>query len=152
MYSYDAAGRVKIRVLGNGLTQSYAYYPWNQQAGRMKNLVTGTLQNLAYQYDPAGNITQIFDSLAGETQVYTYDNLDRLTSWTMNNLLQESYTYNATTGNLTGKAGVTLTYTDGNHDHAVTGAGGNSYGYRCNGKSSSKVGEKRLANVWANSG
>ena len=57
----------------------------------------------------------------------------------MNNLLQESYTYNASTGNLTGKAGVTLTYTDGNHDHAVTGAGGNSYGYDSNGNQITRV-------------
>ena len=144
--NYDAAGRVTSRALGNGLTQSYAYYGWSEkvnstigQGGRLKTLSTGSLQNLAYQYDLAGNITQIFDSLAGETQVYTYDNLDRLTSWTMNNLLQESYTYNATTGNLTGKAGVTLTYTDGNHDHAVTGAGGNSYGYDSNGNQITRV-------------
>jgi YD repeat-containing protein len=144
--NYDAAGRVTSRALGNGLTQSYTYYGWSEkvnstigQGGRLKTLSTGSLQNLAYQYDPAGNITQIFDSQAGETQVYTYDPLDRLTSWTMNNLLQESYTYNATTGNLTGKAGVTLSYTDSNHDHAVTGAGGNSYGYDANGNQTTRV-------------
>ncbi len=57
----------------------------------------------------------------------------------MNNLLQESYTYNGTTGNLTGKAGVTLSYTDSNHDHAVTGAGGNSYGYDANGNQITRV-------------
>jgi YD repeat-containing protein len=132
--NYDAAGRILSRTLGNTLPQSYAYYPWNQQAGRMQNLVTGTLQNLTYQYDAAGNITQIEDSVARETQDFVYDTLDRLTEWKLNGNPQERYTYNGTTGNLTGKAGVTLSYTDSNHDHAVTGAGGNSYGYDANGK------------------
>jgi RHS repeat-associated protein len=45
----------------------------------------------------------------------------------------ESYGYNSATGNLDAKAGVTLQYTDSNHKHAVTSAGGNNYTYDANG-------------------
>ncbi|MBI4760292.1 MAG: hypothetical protein HY780_03655 [Chloroflexi bacterium] len=83
--TYDSASRPRTRALGSGLTQTYTYYPWNQQGGRLQTLATGSLQNLTYAYDANGNILSIADTVNNETQTFTtYDALDRLTSWTLN--------------------------------------------------------------------
>ncbi|PWH13850.1 MAG: hypothetical protein DDG60_09040, partial [Anaerolineae bacterium] len=101
--SYDSAGRLTGRALGNGLSQTYAYYPWNQQGGRLQTLSIAGLQNLNYQYDLVGNITRIENPIAAETQTYAYDALDRLTGWTLFTSAQtrsEIYGYDPQTGNL----------------------------------------------------
>jgi predicted Abi (CAAX) family protease len=70
-----------------------------------------THQDLRYTYDKNGNITQILDYVSADpqtgdplTQDFEYDALDRLTSAGAANGTQgnysESYTYDATTGNL----------------------------------------------------
>ena len=134
----DAAGRTTQRVLGNGLTQAYSYYPWTQQGGRLQNLVTGTLQNLAYSYDAVGDILSITDALHGpQTQAFSYDVLQRINSagatGGSDGLYSETYGYDANTGNLSSKGGVNYTY-NSNHPHAVGSlSNGNSYSYDANG-------------------
>ncbi|MBV6397148.1 MAG: hypothetical protein HFACDABA_02753 [Anaerolineales bacterium] len=132
---YDARGR----TLGNGLTQNYTYYAWNQQGGRLQTLSTASLQNFTYQYDAVGNINSISDSINSQTQTFTYDALDRLITagatgdTSQGGYATETYGYDATTGNLSTKAGVTYTY-DVNHKHAVASlSNGNSYSYDANG-------------------
>ena len=61
-----------------------------------------------------------------------------MTSWNLNGTT-ESYTYNATTGNLSIKGGLSLLYTDISHAHAVTSAGGNTYEYDANGNQKKRV-------------
>jgi len=52
----------------------------------------------------------------------------------------ETYTYNASTGNLETKAGATLTYNDAAHVHAVTSlSNGNTYQYDVNGNQTTRV-------------
>jgi|GEM_PF-1068994 len=134
--TYDFTGRMTERMLGNGLSQTYNYYAWNQQGGRLQSLTTTGLQNLSYQYDLVGNITQIQDSIATETQTFGYDALDRLTGWTLvetTRTTQETYTYDLATGNLASKAGTALLYGDTDHAHAATAMGGNTYTYDANG-------------------
>ena len=102
------------------------------------------LLSLHYDYDSGGNITEIEDYKMGinaqtpQEQDFSYDNLNRLLSASASNgtagNYSESYTYNATTGNLASKGGVTYTYTDTLHAHAVTGFGSNyRYEYDFNG-------------------
>ncbi len=110
---YDSSGRLLNRTLGSGLIQNFVYYTWDQQGGRLQFINAGTsgdatsLQNLGYSYDPAGNVQQIADSVAGETSVYTYDALNRLKSWTLNDVTQETDDYNAD-GNLWHKGSQSL--------------------------------------------
>ena len=133
-------------ALGNGLTQTDQYYPWNQQGGRLYGITAvhipdqTNVQALNYGYDLGGNITTISDNVNSEVQSYGYDALNRLTSWTLNNGQPENYGYSDTTGNLSSKAGVTLQYTDGNHDHAVTQTNNNPYAtYDANGNQVTRV-------------
>jgi RHS repeat-associated protein len=133
---YDAAGRVDLRQLGSSglINQDYSYFDWDVWcgAGRLQQIQTGideptSLQYLQYTYDANGNVLTIQDYKAGspQTQTFTYDALDRLSTAKAENGTYgyysiQSYTYNGTTGNLSSKAGVSLTYGDSNHDHAVT--------------------------------
>ena len=105
--AYDSAGRMTSRALGNGLTQTHTYNAWNVQGGRLHNLNVGSLQNINYTYDPAGNITQIQDLTAAQTQSFAYDSLNRLTSANAAGgavgTYDEAYTYDLASGNLASK-------------------------------------------------
>jgi YD repeat-containing protein len=150
--NYDDVGRMTNRQLGNGLTQTYSYYQWDEaalvdnqsiaQGGRLKSTSVGTIQSLGYIYDAAGNIRTITDAIDGETQSFSYDSLNRLVSATATNgsaPYSETYGYNNLTGNLENKGGVSLEYNDPLHRHAATNAGGNTYSYDSNGNMVSRA-------------
>ncbi len=104
------------------------------------------LQDLRYTYDAMGNVLTLQDywnnNGGPQTQTFTYDALYRLTSAQVvgglfGNYNLESYSCNATSGNLESKAGVSYTYGDASHAHAVTSlSNGNSYQYDPNGNMS----------------
>ncbi|MBV6396394.1 MAG: tRNA nuclease WapA [Anaerolineales bacterium] len=140
---YDSAGRMTSRELGNGITQAYEYYPWNQQGGRLKTLAAETLQNMTYIYDSVGNISSISDSVNSLTQSFGYDALDRLTSASASGTpaqgaYSETYQYDPVTGNLKIKGDMTLDYLDSSHVHAVTNANSNTYSYDSNGNQTTR--------------
>ena len=65
------------------------------------------------------------DGKTGQTEAYTYDNLDRLTSYTVNGATATTFDYNSI-GNITSNSRVG-TYSYGNSKpHAVTGIAGNA--------------------------
>ncbi len=150
--SYDEAGRMISRVLGNGKTQTYTYYGWtetsgdNAKGGLLKSIQVNGLQNLSYQYDAGGNITKITDAIAVQDQTFTYDSINRLTSAQATGSTgggdggyNETYGYDSATGNLNSKAGNNYTYGDSAHPHAATQMGSNSYSYDSNGNMTTRT-------------
>jgi len=130
------------------LLTDYVYYAWTTAngRGRLSEIKTGTtgdatsLQSLVYQYDAVGNVTQIDDYKAGLPQYHTfqYDALNRLTQaqasgGSYGDYGADTYQYSFS-GNLTSKAGQTLSYTDTLHAHAVGAvSNGDWFTYDANG-------------------
>jgi RHS repeat-associated protein len=144
---YDEAGRIKSMDYGASVVRkTFNYFPFNTaiQGGLLDTAVTTRLsdnvplQSFKYTYNENANVSTILDNLAGpQTQTFGYDSINRLTSAVVTGgtegVYNESYQYDANTGNLSVKAGVTYTY-DPNHPHAVASlTNGNSYGYDENG-------------------
>ncbi len=106
------------------------------------------VQRNEYQYDKFGNLTRREDVKRAVVETFTYDNLNRLTSSSVQNgtgasVLQESVTYSAN-GNIGAKTdvgGVTGTYTySATKIHAVTSAYGYGMSYDANGNLLTRTG------------
>jgi len=83
----------------------------------LQGITTGNVQNLGYSFDPAtSNLLSRRDNLRGLTEVFGYDNLDRLTS--VSGPAPVTMTY-ASNGNIQSKTPVG-SYTYGTKPHAVT--------------------------------
>jgi RHS repeat-associated protein len=163
--TYDEAGRIANLYLGLSgsnpiLTRAYTYYSWTTTTtgGRLNSMVTTNaasvqLQNLTYNYDKDGNITQITDSAHTETSNFGYDALNRLTGMTVSgqNSLNDVFTYDASTGRIASKgpSGSALTYTyDTTHLNAVASLGGNkTYTYDQNGNQVTRAIESGTYNL-----
>jgi hypothetical protein len=74
--------------LGNNLTTYYGYWGYSGTYdnnsggyyGRLWRIKTGTLQDTNYTWDGTGNLIQRQDLIAGETESFSYDFLDRLST------------------------------------------------------------------------
>ena len=141
---YNGLGQVTLMELGGTDLDLETSYGYRADNFRLQSLVTtgpgGTLQNLSYTYDDAGNVWSITDGTnGGQVQHFRYDALDRLThAWTSGGgqgSYDHTYEYNAI-GNITYRSDVGhYDYPDPGQPrpHAVTAAGGNSYAYDANG-------------------
>ena len=116
--------------LGNGLITQRGY---DNQTGRVGNILTGTLQNQAFQFDPLGNLTSRSDAVRAVTQNFQYDTLNRLTQASGDGPTV-SLAYDAL-GNLTAKSDAGA-YVYGARPHAVasiSGAINTTFTYDANG-------------------
>jgi RHS repeat-associated protein len=74
---YQPFGPLQSLTYGNGLVWTRSF----DLDGRLTGQTTGTLQSLAYAYDPVGNLTGLTDGLnSANNQTFGYDALDRLVS------------------------------------------------------------------------
>ncbi len=168
--TYDAAGRVDLCKLGAAslyanptLLIDADYFPWNTPngQGRLQRLKSGTyatptsLQDFSYTYDALGKRPEHRQrqGRGNPDPAFSYDPLQRLISsaasgGTEGGYPLESYSYNSTTGNLSGKGGVTYSYAAQasscpqgalSKPHAVTGAGTNTFCYDQNGNMVKRV-------------
>jgi RHS repeat-associated protein len=134
----DALFRETQATLGNGLVESRTYDKANLLLKTIKTGTGGSIQDLAYQWDWVGNLTQREDLNAQKLEDFTYDKLNRLTTHELNSSVILTVTTNAM-GNIGSKSDVGTTYTYGENGagpHAVTtitGIQSNTYGYDDNG-------------------
>ena len=138
--SMNADGQVTWEALGNTVDTIRAYNP---STGLIEAISTGSMggvQSLSYDFDALGNLKQRIDDNQGATENFLYDDLNRLTSAELVEFaLTKTYQYNAI-GNITHKSdvsGIDYVYpasgANSVRPHAVTTAGGNTYGYDANG-------------------
>ena len=117
--SLDAEGHLLQQTYGNRVVTQTSFNPGNGRVTGILAGVGGGIQNLAYQYDPVGNVTSRQDANVNLTETFGYDNLNRLTSTTVNGLpgiSNVSMTYDAL-GNLTSRSDV------GRYQYRASGSG-----------------------------
>jgi RHS repeat-associated protein len=145
----DNAGRFREEKLGENVVSERSYFA---DKPRLKSIVTtgpGTmLQDLAYTYDARLSLKSRTDALQklNPTERFRYDALDRLTCayFSVNEdpaaPCATKFAYEPN-GNLTLKSDVgVLSYDDPAHPHAVTSAGGDSFGYNAVGNQNTRPG------------
>lgn len=78
----NAQGQLKQATLGNGIVTNMDYY---DDTHRLKNIVSSkNVQDLHYTYDDFGNFESRNDAIHNLTEIFTYDNLNRLETITLN--------------------------------------------------------------------
>ncbi|MDH5272772.1 MAG: FG-GAP-like repeat-containing protein [Gammaproteobacteria bacterium] len=136
-------------LAGNAIARSSSYDLATQrltarQAGTAS--AGSARQNLAYQWDAAGNLLQRRDLNQALTEAFTYDALDRVTNSTLNGSTNLSVSYDAA-GNVLQKSDIgSYVYGNASRPHAVTAAGSEAFTYDRNGNLASRNG---LAQDWA---
>lgn len=105
-FGYDRASRRTSLRFPNGLTTSYTYDPASRLTHlRSTNSSLQTLLELAYAYDPAGNVLGITRSPSGSSgagaSTYTYDTLNQLTQAIYPGGISEAFTYDPVGNRLT---------------------------------------------------
>ncbi|MFH1148328.1 MAG: toxin TcdB middle/N-terminal domain-containing protein, partial [Pseudomonadota bacterium] len=130
---HNASGQAKRAEYANGVVTEFDYYPENK---RLQAIVTSIqeeghpeyLQKLYYVYDNAGNVKSITDTLNTDmTQVFHYDELNRLDSARSNAYGRIDYCYDDV-GNMTYNSQVGF-YVYDQKPHAVRRAGQRLYSY-----------------------
>lgn len=113
-YGFDAVGNLLTVQLPNNVTNTYTYNSLNRLTNIVSRSTSGTLASFAYQLAPAGNRTNLIETVNGvsRTNAWTYDPLYRLTNETITASIggAVSYKYDAV-GNRTNRtssvAGIT---------------------------------------------
>jgi len=127
---FDSSGRALNQTLAQGVTAAASYHPTNGLLIGLSASRNGTvLQQKTYGWDTLGNLSNRNDFIAGRSETFTYDSLNRLTQSAVSSHSgaptttvppPENYTY-APNGNLLTKGSATLNY-NGSRPHAVTSA------------------------------
>lgn len=144
--TYSALDKRTSLTLGNGTSETWSYDDALQRLGSHtigSGMATNNLFNRSYAYDKTGNVQRIGDTVGNTTQLFTYDERDRLTRGcaipgTMATMCatgavyDESDTYNEI-GNLLTKGDTAYTYPASGamsvRPHAPTVVGASAYTY-----------------------
>ena len=133
----DASGRYTTSILGNDITSVKEFDAATGRLKTQRSFAQGQpeLWNLHYEYSPSGNVTARENTIVSQRETFSYDNLDRLTGYSLNGAPRQTVAYNAL-GNLTSKTGVGTYAYGGTRPHAVTSTSGAvtaTYHYDANG-------------------
>ena len=126
--AYQPFGALRAMTFGNGISETRTF-DLDYRMTSLADTGTAPLQNLAYSYDPADNVTSIADGIApANSQTFGYDVLNRLSS-AKGAYGSYSYTYdsagNRLTQSLSGSA-TSYSYTPRSNQLASSSAGGAS--------------------------
>jgi RHS repeat-associated protein len=124
--SNSAGGAILLENLGNGLSTVRTF---DLASGRLDALATGpggsgSIQNLEFTWDAAGNLKERRDVLANKREEFDYDGLYRLSQSRLYSAIiggtvtTDNYTYD-TIGNLTNKGGAAGAYTYSNYNYGT---------------------------------
>ncbi|MBZ4396092.1 RHS repeat-associated core domain-containing protein [Myxococcus sp. AS-1-15] len=80
-YARDSMGRLKTAHYGNGVARSFQYDSQGRLRFQEARHGGNKIQSLAYDYTYNDNLSARHDLMVGVTQKYTYDALDRLERW-----------------------------------------------------------------------
>ena len=131
-YSYNALNQVtQVGYGSGGNTRSYTYDPLHRLTGdTLKTNGGATIASIGYGYDANSNLTSKTTTgfTGAATNVYTYDQANRLTSWN-NGAATVNYGYDAS-GNRTQVGANVYTY---DARDQLTSDGTNSYTYSARG-------------------
>jgi len=119
--AYNVRGQVTEYLRGTNLHTEKFYNTFGLPAGERTEAGTTYLYYTNYNFDSQkGNLTSRTDYLAGKTENFIYDNLNRLTNENVYNGVQLTTSF-TNKGNITQKSDIgTYTYGDAG-PHAVTG-------------------------------
>lgn len=117
LLSLDARGQIEKEEYGNGLVTTTTHDP---RKGTIASILTPGIQNWGYKFDPVGNLIVRHDLKRNLEEVFTYDDMYRLTTVSKNGQVKQSMTYD-NAGNITSKSDLgTYTYLDGSNKlHAI---------------------------------
>ena len=114
----NARGQV-VRERKGGIVTTYTY----DNCGRVTSIVAPNVVNLHYTYDILGNVLTKTDAINNQTIEYGYDNYMRLRTWTINDDVTHTITYDATTGNISSKSDLgestVFSYNNASKPHAL---------------------------------
>jgi len=160
--TYDAYSRPTQETLGSGTNTAYITYTYDAHTGKLtdqlvtrKTATPANVDEQAYTYDLAGNVTSQSDTRLGatttaETQCYRYDQVDRLSAaWTATDNCAATPTAasHATVGdNLAAASAYWTTWTydalgqrSAVVDHSTTGGADTTTTYTYNGNSAGQA-------------
>ncbi len=136
----DAAGRVLDETRGSLRVVTGSHPVTGDVEYRQAGMGGGAaVQDLAWRWDPVGNMTERSDLQRGVTERFSYDALDRLDDVRRNGELRLDLAYDLT-GNLTARSDVGSYAYHPVKKHAVVSAGTHRYGYDPNGNVVSRDG------------
>lgn len=127
--TFDAEGHLLTQTHGNNVITQRTYDP---ASGRLSGILAGAgngVQNLAYTYDTLGNLATRQDNAAASQESFTYDSLNRLTTYSLqgggvSGIVTRTVAYDAI-GNITSKSDAgTYYYAPNTPPHAVTSVTG----------------------------
>lgn len=133
-YLFDESGRMVKAYHSNGTSAFYDYNPAGQVTQVRVEKAGETINKFHYEYDGAGNITKIWSDMDSSWVAYTYDSLNQLVKETYSDTTTIEYQYDEM-GNRTKviNNGVSTTYTYNPQKNRLLSVGSKNYQYDANG-------------------
>jgi RHS repeat-associated protein len=138
----NARGQAISEAYGNGLWLQSTYDALTGELSERRSGTGGSennVQQLAYDWDTAGNLVSRQDLRQGLTETFSYDALDRLTGASGPGGSSLTLAFDAI-GNLSSRSDVGSYTYHATRRHAVIAAGSNSYAYDANGNLTTRNG------------